>query len=76
MTQQFADHEIDAQFFNAIEPRNSTDELSSEELASRMRRYGRGLSRGETFVEETPLDSVIGSRPGITSLSMRVSEHI
>ena len=47
MTRQFAEHGIDAQFFDAIKPRNTTDDVSIEDRAARMRRHGRSMSRGE-----------------------------
>jgi glycosyl transferase family 25 len=47
MTRQFKEHSLDVQFFNGIEVLDPAFDVSTAELAARMRRYGRPLSNGE-----------------------------
>ena len=47
MTRQFRRHGLEVRFFNGIEVRDPSFDVSASEVASRIRRYGRPLSNGE-----------------------------
>src|SRR5215813_8278562 len=47
MQQQFDKLGLDVEFFAAIQPASDLSDVSAYDAATRMRRYGRPMSRGE-----------------------------